>query len=168
MILNLRRNNLYLENKTFENIVRNSPVCAVDICILNDNNKLLLGKRKNPPAKDFFFVPGGRIRKGETLFLATNRILNTELNYEISKNIFSKIKLLGIFEHFYDDNFIGNNSFPSHYLIVAYLVSLSLLKKKYSVDFQDQHEEYIWYNLSSENDIKIHPYIKDYLRNIKS
>ena len=39
---------------------------TIDLCITN-NEKILLGKRNNPPAKNFYFVPGGRIRNQNLL-----------------------------------------------------------------------------------------------------
>ena len=158
---------MFLVTKTFENIVTHRPICALDLCILNEKNELLLGKRKNPPAKGYFFVPGGRLRKGETLNLATNRLLKSELNYELPEKNFEKIKLLGAFEHFYDENFLGNKSFSSHYLIIAYSISLRFLNKKCTDSFNDQHEKYLWYNNKLEKDIKIHPYVNKYLKKIK-
>ena len=47
--------------------------------------KILLGKRKNPPAKNFFFVPGGRIFKSELKKHAFKRILKNELGFSLGK-----------------------------------------------------------------------------------
>ena len=49
---------MYLSRNQFSNIVRKTPLIAIDLCILRDR-KILLGKRLNAPAKDFYFVPGG-------------------------------------------------------------------------------------------------------------
>ena len=157
---------MYLHKESFENIVKCSPIAAIDLCILNDSDEILLGKRINPPAKNFFFVPGGRIRKGESLFIATQRILNSEINYGISEQDFSKFSLLGVFQHFYDDNFCGNKSFSSHYIVTTYLVSLRLLNIVNSRIFKEQHKEYIWYNKNSNKKISIHPYCKEYIKKL--
>ena len=54
----------FLSKTDFSFIVKNTPLISIDFCILK-GKKILLGKRLNSPAKDFYFVPGGRIRKGE-------------------------------------------------------------------------------------------------------
>ena len=77
---------MFLSNEDFKNVISKVPMIAIDICIL-DNKKILLGYRKNPPAINYYFVPGGRIRKGETIEVAFKRILFEEtggiLKYEI-------------------------------------------------------------------------------------
>ena len=157
---------MFLNDESFKNVVKNSPIAAIDLCILNDSKEILLGKRINHPAKSFFFVPGGRIRKGETLFLCTQRILNSEINYEISEKDFRKISLLGVFQHFYDDNFYGNKLFSSHYVVIVYVISLKILKRSNKGIFIDQHDEYIWYDKSLSDDLLIHPYCKEYINKL--
>ena len=45
------------------------------------------------------------------------RILKQELGYKlISEN---RKTFLGVYEHFYDDNFLGNQDFKTHYIILA-------------------------------------------------
>ncbi len=157
---------MFLNEKSFKNIVKNSPISAIDLCIFNEFKEILLGKRINHPAKNFFFVPGGRIRKGETLFTATKRILNSEINHDIFEKDFNKLSLLGVFQHFYEDNFYGNKLFSSHYVVLAYLVPLKILQQSKNGIFKDQHDEYIWYDKKLANDLLIHPYCKDYLNKI--
>ena len=157
---------MFLNEKSFKNIVKYSPIAAIDLCILNDSKEILLGKRINHPAKSFFFVPGGRIRKGETLFISTQRILKNEINYEITEKDFKKLSLLGVFQHFYDENFCGNKLFSTHYIVVVYVVPLKILKKLKNGIFDDQHDEYIWYNKALKKDLLIHPYCEEYLKKI--
>ena len=88
------------------------------MCILK-GRKILLGKRKNPPAKNFFFVPGGRIFKSELKKNAFKRILNNELGFSLKKGHYESVKELGCYEHFYEDNFLDNKDFSTHYLVLA-------------------------------------------------
>ena len=86
---------MFLSSEDFKNIVSKVPIVAIDICIL-DNKKILLGYRKNPPAINHYFVPGGRIRKGETIEVAFKRILFEELG-GVLKSEFNILKnLIGI------------------------------------------------------------------------
>ena len=157
---------MFLELDSFENIVKFTPLVAIDLCILNEENEILLGKRVNPPAKNYFFVPGGRIRKGEKISNAIRRILKDEVNFEINNQNLDMVNLIGVFEHFYDDNFYGNKLFKTHYVVLAYLFHFKMLKKLATKKVKDQHEYYIWYGNSKKREIKIHPYIKEYLNMI--
>ena len=156
---------MFLNQEKFAELVKNSPVVAIDLCIIK-NNKILLGKRLNPPAKNFYFVPGGRIRKGEKLDNTVIRLLKEELQAEFIKNKVIK-SLLGIYQHFYDDNFIGNKDFNSHYVTIAYLVNFENLVQRSFSDTKEQHSQYIWYEEKNEEflNIKIHKYSIDYIKN---
>jgi len=48
------------------------PKVAVGAVVFKDN-KVLLVKRKNPPAKNTWAIPGGSVKPGETLQEATER-----------------------------------------------------------------------------------------------
>lgn len=88
----------------FLNIIDKTPLVSIDLIIENPEGKILLGKRNNRPAQDYWFVPGGRIRKNETLSQAIHRISKTELGFEISLD---DVELIGAYDHIYDDNFAG-------------------------------------------------------------
>jgi colanic acid biosynthesis protein WcaH len=60
-------------------IVEVIPIVCVDLLIINDNKCLLL-KRENEPAKGQYWFPGGRIRKNETIEQAALRIAKEETN----------------------------------------------------------------------------------------
>lgn len=123
---------------------------------------ILLGKRKNAPAKDSYFVPGGRIRKNETLDSALNRIIKEETN--ISENLnFSNQNLLGVYEHFYEDNFFGNKEYNTHYIVLAYLIKVIEVEIKDKIISTDQHSEFLWYRKNSKiNNNEIHQNTRDY------
>ena len=158
---------MYLDKKNFENIVLSTPLISIDLCIL-DKKKILLGKRKNSPAKKFYFVPGGRIRKNEIINFALSRILEDELGYRFIKKKIKK-ELIGIYEHFYNDNFLDNNKFKTHYIVLAFLINFDDIEKMLEVPSQkDQHSDYIWYDLNNKNiqDIEIHKYTYSYIKSL--
>lgn len=142
-----------LDSNIFACIVKNAPLISIDF-IVENNGKILLGKRINEPAKGYWFTIGGRIFKNETIKNAMKRVLKEELNYE-GKFI---PKFIGIFEHFYNTGF---NGIETHYVNMAYKVenmNISDLPKK-------QHSKYIW--LSKEEIFKrddVHKYVKEYFR----
>lgn len=130
------------------------PLISVDI-ILRKNNKILLGKRKNRPAKGYFFSTGGRVRKNETLENAIDRIANEELNLKLK----SKPKFLGVYEHFYNDSIYRNIS--SHYVNLAYIHNVNEINSLPT----NQHSEYRWFNIEDiENNMEIHEYVKEYFK----
>ncbi len=146
---------MFLSDKEFENAIKNTPMIAIDLCI-TDKNNILLGKRVNPPAKNYYFVPGGRIRKSETIDSALKRIIFAETG-RIIKNK-DLIYLLGIYEHFYEDNFKGNSNFDSHYVVLAYNLPLEALSD-IDKNFKDvQHEENKWFKFTDDSHVNIHKY----------
>ena len=50
----------------YEQILDNMPIACVDVAILHDG-KVLLVKRLDEPAKGQYWLPGGRVLKGEML-----------------------------------------------------------------------------------------------------
>jgi colanic acid biosynthesis protein WcaH len=103
------------------------------------------------------FVPGGRILKGETISKAFNRITLSELGREIS---ISSAKFMGVFEHFYDDSFFGND-ISTHYIVLAYkMVNVGNLDLP-----ESQHTEYLWLSTRSILDREdVHPCAKAYFK----
>ena len=157
---------MFLSKGDFKNAVSIVPIIAIDICIIN-NKKILLGYRKNPPAINHYFVPGGRIRKGETIEAAFKRILFDELG-GILKSEFDILKnLIGIYQHFYEDNFLGNKEFDSHYVVLAFKLAFNEIEISKISNFNNQHSEQIWHDYLSESrkKINIHKYTQEYLSN---
>lgn len=157
---------MFLTKDEFSKVIKNTPLISIDICILKGRS-ILLGKRINPPAKDFFFVPGGRIRKSELKKSAFERILKTELGFVLENDSYKLVKYLGCYEHLYEDNFLGNDDFGTHYVVLAYLISYEYLLKKYEEIRSEQHSEYVWVNIDEIDDNlkKIHPNTLAYFKN---
>ena len=100
-----------LDHDTFKNVVKHAPLFAMDLVIINPEKKVLLGKRTNSPAKGYWFVPGGRVYKNEPLDQAFQRISQDELGICLQRK---NSRLLGLYEHFYDDSVFGND-ISTHY-----------------------------------------------------
>jgi len=71
-----------LSSEDFKLVVQSAPLFSIDLVVLNEKNQILVGKRKNAPAKGYWFVPGGRVFKNEPLAEAFARITRTELGIE--------------------------------------------------------------------------------------
>lgn len=124
--------------KTFELIVESTPLVSIDLVVLAPDRKILLGKRVNRPAQGYWFVPGGRILKDETVKLAFNRLLNIELALR-PEDI--STRALGVYQHFYPDNF-SDEKFGTHYVVLAY--EINPLCTTYSMP-NTQHSDYKWF-----------------------
>jgi len=101
----------------FAEVVRKAPLVSIDLVVKNGRNQILLGWRTNRPAKDSWFVPGARILKNERISQAFERIAKEELGLNLA---YENAKLLGVFEHFYDDNFSEDDRFGTHYVVLAH------------------------------------------------
>jgi len=67
----------------YKSIVETMPILCVDAIIRNDKQEILLVKRTNEPLKGEWWVPGGRVYKGEKLEDAIKRKIKEELDIDI-------------------------------------------------------------------------------------
>lgn len=148
---------MYLEASLFSKVIECTPLISIDLIIRNKNDQVLLGKRKNKPAQGYWFVPGGRIFKGESISNAFKRLTLQELGKALS---IREANLLGCYEHFYDDNVFGDE-FSTHYIVIAYILDIEELMLNLPIG--QQHLDYKWFNLSDllEDDL-VNQYTKDY------
>ncbi|MDT7032634.1 MULTISPECIES: GDP-mannose mannosyl hydrolase [Enterobacter] len=145
-----------LEKSLFQSIVANTPLISVDLIVINKEGLALLGQRQNRPAQGYWFVPGGRIFKDESFEQAFRRITNDELGVELA---LSTAIFRGVYEHFYDDNFSGDN-FSTHYVVHGYTLSL---ETEALVLPRTQHNDYKWFNVEALlNEPLVHQYTKNY------
>ena len=144
-----------LPKEQFLKLIELGPLVSIDL-IVSCEDKYLLGHRKNKPAKDFWFVPGGRILKNETLEDAFCRLTEDELNtaFQIDDGSF-----IGVYQHFYDDSAISD-SISTHYVVLAYVLEMDNLNFSLT---NDQHDSWQWLTqeeiIDSDN---VHSYTKAY------
>lgn len=130
---------MFLEQKTFEAVIDSTPLVSIDLVVLNENNEALLGQRLNRPAEGFWFVPGGRILKNESLANAFERLTLNELGIDLELSI---AELLGPYDHFYDDC-VFNDKIKTHYVAIAYVLRLTKQQLD-ALPLNEQHEAYKW------------------------
>ena len=133
---------MFLSKEIFSTVIENSPLVSIDLVIKNTQGQALLGKRINKPAQDYWFVPGGRILKDESLASAFKRLTKAELGQEFS---IEQATLLGPYDHFYTDNVFGGN-FSTHYVAIAYVLTIE--EPLTSLPIGDQHDGYQWVDIS--------------------
>lgn len=145
-----------LSSEDFKQIVENSPLFAIDLVIVNAQNQILVGERLNAPAKGYWFVPGGRVYKNESLEDTFLRISNNELGLKIARD---QAWLLGLYDHFYDDSFFSTN-ISTHYINATHAIRIN------SSDLNlpnEQHKSYRWLSIEDLIDDKtVHKFSKIY------
>jgi colanic acid biosynthesis protein WcaH len=148
----------FLAPEIFGVVVRHTPLVSIDLLVRDPRQRLLVGKRRNPPARGSWFVPGGRIDKDEPIATAFHRITGDELGAPLT---FGKAMLAGVFEHFYPDNALEQPGYGTHYVVLAYeirTVGLHALP-------ENQHAAYRWLtNAEALADPDVHENTKAYCR----
>lgn len=134
----------------WQTIVKHVPIVSVDLVVYRDKS-VFLAERANKPAKGEWFVPGGRVKKGETREDAVRRVARSELGTEVTI-----VEELGAYEHFYDESEADVSS-GKHYLANGYVVDVS--GEPAPVD--DQHEAAKWIPVDELPDL--HEYVAAYL-----
>jgi colanic acid biosynthesis protein WcaH len=124
-------------------VIDATPLVSIDLIIKNNNSEVLLGKRVNRPAQNFWFVPGGRITKNEKITDALKRISSNEINLDLSAY---QPKLFGAYDHIYDDNFLHQAGINTHYVVLAYMVDLD---ENIELAPDNQHSEIRWWSVNN-------------------
>lgn len=144
-----------LNTEDFLDVVRLTPLVAIDLIVRSGEDALLMGKRVNQPAAGFWFVPGGRIYKSETLEQAFLRITQAELGVAISLD---QAVLLDAFTHRYETNFAEAPGISTHYVVLGYQLTLNCALE--SLPMQ-QHGAYRW--IAKQDDLsEVHPHSQAY------
>lgn len=142
----------WLSPDDFARVIRLTPLVAIDLIVENAEQRILVGRRLNQPAKDFFFVPGSRISKNETRAMAFQRITLEELGVRVP---LEQARLLGVYDHIYPTNRFDQPGYGTHYVVLAHQLQLALDPKSLPTD---QHGEYLWL---SPKDLLTHPRVHE-------
>ena len=148
-----------IDKKHVLEIIEATPLVSIDLVIRNPSNKVLLGKRNNRPAMGYWFVPGGRIFKNETINQALKRISEVELGQDLSTKAPS---LLGAYDHIYEDNFLNVKGINTHYVVLAFVIAL---QQEIEVKSDEQHSELKWWEVDKLlQDQTVHQNTKVYFK----
>ena len=144
-------------------VVERTPLVSIDLVVTNARNEVLLGWRNNKPAQHCWFVPGGVVRKGETLQQAFERVVLDELG--VSTQLRRNALFDGVYEHHYTDNFAGLAGVGTHYVVLAH----RLIAEQH-IDALDnlpkaQHKQYEWMAVDTLlNNPQVHVHTKAYFQ----
>jgi colanic acid biosynthesis protein WcaH len=150
----------FLSREDFTGVIRNSPLIAIDLIVWNKRGEVLMGFRNNSPARGTWFVPGGRIRKNETLEKAFQRISGDELGQVLH---LADSRFYGVFEHFYPgENTFDEPGLDTHYINLAYEVRNF---DESALNLRHQHTGFRWMTLEQvHSDPDVHPNAKRYFQ----
>lgn len=114
-----------IEQETYDLIRQHVPICCVDL-IVKIEGKVVLCLRRNEPAKGQWWLPGGRVLKGEELKDAAVRKAKEELGLDVVVTSF-----VGTYE----------TMFPAiHTINTVFVVEPWPLEQ--SIQLEDQHSKY--------------------------
>jgi colanic acid biosynthesis protein WcaH len=130
--------NMFLDNDVFKMVIASTPLVSIDLVVKNPDGEYLLGYRNNRPAQGFWFVPGGRILKDESMDAAFLRLTKDELGIALSRQ---SAVFLGPYEHFYSDYVFGTEH-STHYVVLGYEIIVDLILDDLP---KVQHNQYTWF-----------------------
>ena len=126
-----------LSRELFLTVVASTPLVSIDLVVRDPGGRFLVGMRTNPPAQGFWFAPGGRIRKDETLDAAFRRITEAELGTVFERSAAGPAM---VHEHFYAEDFTGGSA-GTHYVVLAHVLQVD----PGALELPDaQHSGYRW------------------------
>lgn len=113
------------EKKIYSDAVANLPIACVDVFLYHPSTKqYLLVLRKDPPAKNFWWPPGGRVFKGELLTDCARR----KCREEIGATDVHSVRILGVAETFFPDSAWNNQTHTINTLVLVTINSRDSLQ----------------------------------------
>ncbi|MDL0131098.1 NUDIX domain-containing protein [Halobacterium salinarum] len=140
----------WIPDDVWADIVEHVPVPSVDL-VVKCTDGILLAKRQNEPAKGKWFVPGGRIQKGESLTEAVHRVAKAELGVEVKIT-----ERLGAYDHFYETSDVAESG-GKHYVAHGYVVT----PESEAVTLDEQHAKAETFPIDALP--ALHPHVTAYL-----
>ena len=151
----------YLSKADFQRLIAIAPLVSIDVVALNDADQVLVGLRRDAPAKNYWFVPGGRIRKGESIESAFGRVTEDEFNQRLT---YANSLLLGVYDHIYEESVFDHGE-STHYVTIAFVSKVTTRLQLPQI----QHCAYRWVSLEQlSSDEGIHPNTQAYANSVAS
>ncbi len=125
-----------IPQELYTEIKRSFPLSAVELLVCNKNNKVLLVKRTNEPAKGQWWIPGGRVRFAESRLNAVKRLLLEECGI-----VSDTISVQGIYDYMIKNEL---ENYYQHTITTVYRVQVdndSVRTDSQSSDFSWKHPD---------------------------
>ena len=120
-------------------VVRLAPLVAIDLVIRNARGDILLGLRNNEPAEGMLFRARRHDPEERAAARRFGRILKGETNFTAA---IEDGRLLGAYEHFYENNRFGEPGYGTHYVVLGYELKID---DTAALKSDDQHSELRWW-----------------------
>jgi len=140
----------WIPDEVWSDIVEHVPIPSVDLLVVTDDG-LLLAKRQNEPAKSEWFVPGGRIYKGESLEGAAHRVAREELGVDVMIE-----EKLDAYDHRYETADVDDVG-GKHYVAHGYVVR----PESDTIRLDEQHSDAKYFGFDALP--SVHPNVTAYL-----
>ncbi len=151
----------WLDEGEFVSAVKALPLVSADLVVQNATGQMLLGLRRNAPARGWWFTPGGRVRKNEPFGECLQRVAMTELG--LSALQMSTVRLMGVWDHFYEDSAF-DAGVSTHYVNLPHILRLEGVPDMDDLPL-DQHSGWRWQDprdAAVADDV--HPYVRVYAK----
>jgi colanic acid biosynthesis protein WcaH len=136
----------FIPSELYFQILQNIPIACVDIAIVAQGAVLLV-KRKDPPARDQWWVPGGRVLKGEMMKQTAARKALEEVGIECHVG-----PIIHTAETIFPD---GPGGIPVHSINSCFF--LYPVDQNFKPRLDDHHADYRWVNYIPGG---LHPYVE--------
>jgi colanic acid biosynthesis protein WcaH len=157
----------WLPQAEFEAALAVLPLVSVDWVVSNPAGSVLCGWRLNAPARNTWFTPGGRVRKGEALKAALARVAIDELGVPEAgvAEWLQRAQPMGAWDHFYEDSAFSDAA-PTHYVNLPHALVLTWPEVE-SLDqhlpLGAQHGAWRWTAAQAQGEPLVHPHVVPYL-----
>ncbi len=136
----------FIPQELYDRILENMPIACVDIAIVADGAVLLV-KRHDAPALGEWWVPGGRVLKGEMMRDTAMRKARDEVGIECHVG-----PIIHTAETIFPD---GPGGIPVHSINSCFF--MYPVSKGFRVDLDDHHLDSRWVDHVPEG---LHPYVE--------
>ena len=148
-----------LSTKEFMQAVGALPLVSVDWVVVNQAGQLLLGLRRNAPARDWWFTPGGRVHKNEPFAKSLFRVAMSELG--LQERDVAGGRFMGIWDHFYEDSAFSS-VVSKLYVNLPHVVRLGRALDLVALP-TEQHSSWRWQSAQEAAVADdVHPYVRVY------
>lgn len=142
----------FIDQELYDQILRHMPIACVDIAVVY-NGCVLLVRREDAPAKGEWWVPGGRVLKGETLRETARRKAREEVGLECHVG-----PIIHTAETIFED---GPRGIPVHSINACFLLYPTHDSAELRVTLDDHHAAWRWADEVTDD---LHPYVARCLR----
>ena len=158
----------FLPSDTYGELVRHTVVCCVDILLVRYNpqtrrKECLLVERSSEPVKGVWWLPGGRLLKGETFFAAAVR----KAQQETGLTAVRPIQVLGVWNTFFPTSHWDTPESKGTQTVNP-IVLVELLEEGGDVKLDETSENYRWIGLDPEENSAEDKYVLQALLRLKA